>query len=175
MSCWHRCQARELDEEFVTESRRGEKFTLGTSAWRIEKIERDRVLVTQAPGGEAKLPFWKGEGPGRPRETGLRLGRFIRALQEKMESGEYEEWIRGICHPSERVVENLRSYIEDQIASTGVLPTDRRIVVEHFSDEAGEKRILVHCPLGSGVNAGLGFLTKAIAGRLGCTAEYAQR
>ena len=163
----------ELDEEFVTESRRGEKFTLGTSAWRIEKIERDRVLVTQAPGGEAKLPFWKGEGPGRPRETGLRLGRFIRALQEKMESGEYEEWIRGICHPSERVVENLRSYIEDQIASTGVLPTDRRIVVEHFSDEAGEKRILVHCPLGSGVNAGLGFLlTKAIAGRLGCTAEY---
>ena len=47
----------ELDEEFVTESRRGEKFALGTSAWRIERIERDRVIVTQAPGGEAKLPF----------------------------------------------------------------------------------------------------------------------
>ncbi|NLU41850.1 MAG: DEAD/DEAH box helicase, partial [Firmicutes bacterium] len=163
----------ELDEEFVTESRRGEKFTLGTSAWRIERIERDRVIVTQAPGGEAKLPFWRGEGPGRPRETGLRLGRFIRTLQEKMESGDYEEWIREVCHPTERVVENLRSYIEDQIAATGAVPTDRRIVVEHFSDEAGEKRILVHCPLGSGVNAGLGFLlTKVIADQLGCTAEY---
>lgn len=163
----------ELDEEFVTESRRGEKFALGTSAWRIERIERDRVIVTQAPGGEAKLPFWRGEGPGRPLETGLRLGRFIRTLQEKMESGDYGEWIRSVCHPCERAVENLRSYIEDQIASTGVLPTDRRIVVEHFSDEAGEKRILVHCPLGSGVNAGLGFLlTKVIADHLGCTAEY---
>ena len=162
----------ELDEEFVTESRRGEKFTLGTSAWRIEKIERDRVLVTQAPGGEAKLPFWKGEGPGRPRETGLRLGRFIRALQERWSQANMRSGFEASA-TSERVVENLRSYIEDQIASTGVLPTDRRIVVEHFSDEAGEKRILVHCPLGSGVNAGLGFLlTKAIAGRLGCTAEY---
>ena len=163
----------ELDEEFVHESRRGDKFTLGTSAWRIERIERDRVVVTQTSGGDAKLPFWKGEGPGRTRETGLRLGRFLRTLQEKVESGEYEEWIHTVCRVSKRVADNLRDYIKDQIAATGVLPNDRRIVIEHFSDEAGEKRVLIHCPLGTRINAGLGLLyTARIKERLGCTAEF---
>lgn len=163
----------ELEEEFVNESRRGERFTLGTSTWRIEKIERDRVIVTQASGGDAKLPFWRGEGPGRPRETGIRFGRFIRTLQEKMESGEYEEWIRSACRLSECAADNLRSYVEDQVAATGVLPTDRRIVIEHFSDEAGERRILIHCPLGARINAGLGLLyTQAVKKQLGCAAEF---
>lgn len=163
----------ELDEEFVYESRRGHKFTLGTSAWRIERIERDRVLVSQTSGEGARLPFWKGEGLGRTRETGFRLGRFIATLQEKVESGEYEEWINSTCRVSRRVADNLRHYVEDQIAVTGALPTDRRIVIEHFSDEAGEKRVLIHCPLGTRINAGLGlFYTEIVKESLGCAAEY---
>jgi ATP-dependent Lhr-like helicase len=40
----------ELDEECVYESRRGEVILLGASAWRIEDITRDRVVVVPAPG-----------------------------------------------------------------------------------------------------------------------------
>ena len=56
----------ELDEEMVYETREGEVVLLGASAWRIESIEHDRVLVTPAPGEPGKVPFWRGDGVGRP-------------------------------------------------------------------------------------------------------------
>jgi hypothetical protein len=55
----------ELDEEMVFESHPNETFILGASTWRIEDITHDRVLVVPAPGEPGKMPFWKGDGPGR--------------------------------------------------------------------------------------------------------------
>src|SRR4029077_5584899 len=76
----------ELDEEMVYESRPGETFALGASTWRIEDITHDRVIVTPAPGEPAKIPFWKGEGPGRPIELGRALGATVRELRDLMSS-----------------------------------------------------------------------------------------
>ncbi|HYQ77587.1 MAG TPA: DEAD/DEAH box helicase, partial [Solirubrobacterales bacterium] len=56
----------ELDEEMVYEARAGQTFLLGSSTWRIEEITRDRVIVTPAPGAPGAVPFWKGDGIGRP-------------------------------------------------------------------------------------------------------------
>ena len=64
----------ELDEEMVYEARAGQTFLLGASSWRIEEITRDRVLVTPAPGVPGAVPFWKGEGVGRPYELGEQIG-----------------------------------------------------------------------------------------------------
>ena len=68
----------ELDEEMVYEARPGQTFLLGASSWRIEEITRDRVIVTPAPGVPAAVPFWKGDGLGRPRELGEAIGAFAR-------------------------------------------------------------------------------------------------
>src|ERR671933_51331 len=65
----------ELDEEMVYEARAGQTFLLGASTWRIEEITRDRVLVSPAPGIPGAVPFWKGEGLGRPYELGEAIGR----------------------------------------------------------------------------------------------------
>jgi ATP-dependent Lhr-like helicase len=70
----------ELDEEMVYEARAGQTFMLGASTWRIEEITRDRVLVSPAPGVPGAIPFWKGEGPGRPYELGEAIGRASREL-----------------------------------------------------------------------------------------------
>ena len=66
----------ELDEEMVFESHTNETFILGASTWRIVDITHDRVLVAPAPGEPGKMPFWKGDGPGRPLEFGRRLARW---------------------------------------------------------------------------------------------------
>src|SRR5207249_7491454 len=58
----------ELDEEMVYEARPGQTFLLGATTWRIEQITRDRVIVTPAPGVPGAVPFWKGDGVGRPAE-----------------------------------------------------------------------------------------------------------
>src|SRR5690349_10095384 len=68
----------ELDEEMVYEARPGQVFLLGASSWRIEEITRDRVIVSPAPGVPGAVPFWKGDGLGRPRELGEAIGAFAR-------------------------------------------------------------------------------------------------
>ena len=71
----------ELDEEMVFESRAGEVFLLGASAWRIDEITQDRVLVSPAPGEAGKMPFWHGDRAGRPMEFGRRIGALVRELR----------------------------------------------------------------------------------------------
>src|SRR5579859_3479960 len=73
----------ELDEEMVYEARAGQVIVLGASSWRIEEIGRDRVLVSPAPGVPGAVPFWKGEGVGRPYELGEAIGEFSRILISK--------------------------------------------------------------------------------------------
>ena len=77
----------ELDEEMVFEARAGETFLLGASTWRIEEITHDRVLVSPAPGEPGKMPFWKGEGPGRPLEFGVAIGKLVRELRKRDRDG----------------------------------------------------------------------------------------
>ena len=80
----------ELDEEMVFEARAGETFLLGASTWRIDQITHDRVLVSPAPGEPGKMPFWKGEGPGRPVELGMAIGKLVRELRKTPEADALE-------------------------------------------------------------------------------------
>ncbi len=68
----------ELDEEMVYESRPGDVISLGATSWRITEITHDRVLVLPAPGQPARLPFWRGDGVGRPSRAGCRDWRLHR-------------------------------------------------------------------------------------------------
>ncbi len=85
----------ELDEEMVFEARVGETFLLGASTWRIEQITHDRVLVSPAPGQPGKMPFWKGEGPGRPVELGFAIGKLVRELRRSPRQDEATARLAG--------------------------------------------------------------------------------
>ena len=80
----------ELDEEMVYEARPGQTFLLGASTWRIEEITRDRVIVTPAPGAPGALPFWRGDGVGRPLELGRAIGEFSRWAVDQEPGGARE-------------------------------------------------------------------------------------
>jgi ATP-dependent helicase Lhr and Lhr-like helicase len=139
----------ELDEEMVYESRVGETFLLGATTWRILEITRDRVVVTPAPGLPGKMPFWHGDGPGRPFELGQAVGAFIRTLAERS-----DDELAGTFDLDPLAVDNLRAYVaEEREATGGLLPTDRQIVVERFRDELGDRQIAVLSPFGARVHA----------------------
>src|SRR5215218_3177054 len=139
----------ELDEEMVYETRVGDVFTLGTTSWRVEQITHDQVLVSPAPGTPGRLPFWKGDSPGRPRELGRAFGQFVRELGGL--SGEPAEQRLRKAGLDDFAARNLINYLKEQAAATGVLPTDQTIVFERFRDELGDWRVCVHSALGSGV------------------------
>ena len=142
----------ELDEEMVHESRPGQTFTLGASTWRIEEITRDRVIVSPAPGETGTLPFWKGEGPGRPIELGRTLGAFVRELTSKPSDGAVA-WLKQQYALDTWAAENLRRYVSDQQEATGEVPTDRTLIIERFRDELGDWRICILSPFGARVHA----------------------
>src|SRR5207302_10596161 len=66
----------ELDEEFIYERRVGDVFLLGTNAWRVDRIEADRVRVSPAQGAPAMVPFWHGEQGSRTYDLGRAIGEF---------------------------------------------------------------------------------------------------
>ena len=140
----------ELDEEMVFESRPGETFLLGASSWRIEEITHDRVLVTPAPGEPGKMPFWKGDGPGRPRELGVAIGRLVRELRALPRSTAIERL--QTRHDLEPIAaSNALQYLADQAAAAGAVPDDRTILVERCRDELGDWRVCLLSPLGGRV------------------------
>ncbi len=142
----------ELDEEMVYEARAGQTFTLGASTWRIEEITRDRVLVSPAPGVPGLIPFWKGEGPGRPYELGEQIGQASRELVSLPEKKAVER-LTARHALDEQAAQNLLTFLNDQLAATGAVPSDRTVVVERFRDEIGDWRVCILTPFGARVHA----------------------
>lgn len=142
----------ELDEEMVHESAPGQNIMLGASTWRIEQITRDRVIVRPAPGEPGRLPFWHGEGPGRPVELGRALGAFTRELAG-MSEPQGLAWLQSDYDLDAFAAQNLLAYVGEQKAHTGTLPTDRTITIERFRDELGDWRICILSVFGARVNA----------------------
>ena len=142
----------ELDEEMVFEARAGETFLLGASTWRIEQITHDRVLVSPAPGEPGKMPFWRGEGPGRPIELGQAIGKLTRELRHG-DPGEMTARLISDHGLNAVAAANLLQYLDDQQAATGVVPDDRTILIERSQDDVGDWRVSVLTPFGSQVHA----------------------
>ncbi len=141
----------ELDEEMVYESRVGDVFALGSSSWLIMDITHDQVKVLPAPGRPGRLPFWRGDGLGRPAELGRAHGAFLRDIggatdevaRARLAAAGLDEW----------AADNLLAYLREQIEATGSLPDEKTIVLERFRDELGDWRVVLHSPFGAAVHA----------------------
>ena len=157
----------ELDEEMVYEARPGQTFLLGASSWRIEEIGRDRVVVTPAPGAPGAIPFWKGDGVGRPKELGEAIGRFARTAVDRS-----AEELAADYDLDELAARNLLDFLREQQQATRVIPSDKTIVIERFRDEIGDWRLCVLSPYGGRIHAAWGLaLSARIRDQLGLEAD----
>lgn len=132
----------ELDEEMVYESRVGEVITLGASSWRIEEITHDRVIVSPAPTASGRMPFWRGDALGRPAALAPAIGAALRDTHGDLPA--------------------LESYLQEQRSATGVVPDERTVVIEAFTDEIGDWRVVVHSPFGARVHAPWALVLTAV-------------
>ena len=153
----------EADEEFVYETRKGDRFLLGAFAWKVVNIGRDTVTVVPAPVEGARLPFWKGEIKGRNKETGDAFGRISRRLQEADDEGKLDEalWDLGL---DEMAAVPAAAYLRRQIHATGGLPDHTTIIAEHFRDQSGNTQLMIHSFMGRQIHAPLALLAARLAG-----------
>ncbi|MEY8437697.1 DEAD/DEAH box helicase [Atopobiaceae bacterium 24-176] len=146
----------ELDEEMVHESRVGDVITLGTSTWRIKRIHDDRVLVEHTGARASRLPFWHGEGTGRPFEDGLVKGEFLDAAAAGTHQERPDEALEkrlAAAGLSREAGRNLCALLAQQRASTGAVPGASRLVMEYVNDNEGDLRLVLHSPFGRSVHA----------------------
>ncbi|MFN2157908.1 MAG: helicase-related protein, partial [Anaerolineae bacterium] len=184
----------ELDEEFVFETRVGDKLMLGSQVWRVIDMNDDRITVAEAPGAVPRMPFWRGDFPWRPYELGQRVGAFRRAVAERLESIQRELGLADLgdieAHRDSLPVQamldwlgenyaldcfsawHIVTYLARQLDHTGAVSSDRTILVEAFEDALGDPRLVIHSPFGGRVNGPWGLaLSEALRERLGIEAE----
>ena len=170
----------ELDEEFVFESRVGDKFLLGSFAWKIVKMDKDTVTVAQSSAEGARPPFWRHAWLARKMQTGIAFGKITREISEIWNDSLHKtENDQNKTESKNLLIEKLKSlglddtaafsaagFLERQLKATGVLPDDRTIIVEHFSDDSSEHQLMVHSIFGKKVNEPLGILLQETAKRV---------
>ena len=136
----------------VFELQIGEVFRLGASMWRTLEITKDQVLVEPAPGEQGKMPFWRGDGVGRPLEFGRAIGALTRIISRASRADAQKLLTRDHALEAE-AADILYDYVAGQFEAAGDVPSDECIIVENFIDEVGDWRVVLQSPFGARVHA----------------------
>jgi len=145
-----------LDEDFAVESLAGDVFLLGTTSWRIRRVEAGRVRVEDARGAAPTIPFWRGEAPGRTAE----LSSAVSQLREKileLPLSSAEAFLINECGLDRRGADQAVLYVRAGAAALGALPSDTTVVAERFFDEGGGMQLVIHSPFGARINRAWGL------------------
>ncbi|MEO7142867.1 MAG: DEAD/DEAH box helicase, partial [Bryobacteraceae bacterium] len=143
-----------LDEDFAVESLAGDIFLLGTTSWRIRRVEPGRVRVEDAHGAAPSIPFWRGEAPGRTAELSSEVSRLREEIAQR---GDAVEFLERECGLDRRGAEQAVEYVRCGVAMLGVVPSVHTVVAERFFDEAGGMQLVIHSPFGARINRAWGL------------------
>ncbi len=151
-----------LDEDFSVESMAGDIVLLGTTSWRIKRIESAGIVrVENAHGAPPTIPFWNGEAPGRTLEFSEEVSELRIDISERLSRGATENdviaWAEKECSLSREAAFQMVHYIKVQGEMMGVVPSQKDVVFERFFDESGGMQLVVHAPFGSRINRAWGL------------------
>lgn len=144
-----------VDEDFAIESMAGDVFLLGTTSWRIRRVEQGRLRVEDARGATPTVPFWFGEAPGRSAELSLEVARLREEILRR--GPEAAAYLMEECALEESAARQVVEYVTAGAAALGALPTRETVVAERFFDEAGGMQLVMHSPFGSRINRAWGL------------------
>ena len=163
-----------LDEHFAIDSHRGDVVLLGSTSWRIRRIDNvaGKVYVEDAHGEPPSIPFWFGEAPARTNELSKQVSE-LRAKIDELTHGigaEFRavtkrtpqiqaavDWLKEECGVDDSGGEQLIEYIVQGRALLGAVPTTTQIIAERFFDEGGGMQLIVHAPFGGRINRAWGL------------------
>jgi len=149
-----------VHEDFAVEAMAGDVFLLGSTSWRVLRVEQGIVRVLDAAGAAPTLPFWLGEAPGRTNELADAVSLLRSRVEEALRAGGPSVAVRALIDwsaVSARAAEEVVAYLGAALGELGALPTKSQLIFERFFDDAGGMQFVVHSPYGARVNRGLGL------------------
>jgi ATP-dependent Lhr-like helicase len=147
-----------VNEDFAVESASGDIFLLGTTSWRIRRIEAGTIRVEDARGAPPNVPFWLGEAPARTDELSEEVSLLREEVAKRLEDpGKAEEWLISETGLDRGGVEQIIHYLAAIKGSIGLVPTQNDIVFERFFDDTGGMQLVIHSPFGARINRAFGL------------------
>jgi ATP-dependent helicase Lhr and Lhr-like helicase len=149
-----------VNEDWAIESMAGDVFLLGTTSWRIRRVEPGTVRVVDAQGAPPSVPFWLGEAPGRTEELSGEVSELRARVGERLERGDPDgarRWLEEECGIDPAASDTIVRYLGAGLVALGVLPTKQTLVLERFFDESGGMQLVGHSPFGARLNRALGL------------------
>ncbi len=149
-----------IDEDYAIESNAGDIFLLGSTSWRILRVEQTKVWVEDAKGAPPSVPFWFGEGPSRTPELSVEVSALRKEIADRLEKQGKEATARFLveaCGADARGAELLCDYVNEGVRALGAVPRQEAIVAERFFDEAGGTQLILHAPFGAKINRAWGL------------------
>jgi ATP-dependent Lhr-like helicase len=149
-----------VNEDWAIESMAGDVFLLGTTSWRIRRVEPGVVRVVDAQGAPPSVPFWLGEAPGRTVELSEEVCALRKAVAGCLGTGgpaEAAAWLQAECGIGTDTAEVITAYLGTALAQLGLLPDMDTIVLERFFDDSGGMQLVGHAPFGARLNRALGL------------------
>jgi ATP-dependent helicase Lhr and Lhr-like helicase len=152
-----------INEDFAIESMAGDVFLLGSTSWRIRRVESGTVRVVDAEGAAPTIPFWLGEAPARTTELSEEVSALRAGVERELGAGGVSAasaWLEREAQVDGAVADAVVAYLRACYAALGILPTHRDLVFERFFDDSGGMQLVLHSPFGGRVNRGLGLLLR---------------
>ncbi len=144
-----------IGEDFAIDSMPGDVFLLGSTSWRIRRVEAGIVRVVDAEGAQPNIPFWAGEAPARTEELSDEVSALREALDPILARGDEAEarrWLETETGIGADAAIQIARYLGVSRAALGALPTRDRLVLERFFDDAGGMQLVIHSPRGGRLN-----------------------
>jgi ATP-dependent Lhr-like helicase len=151
-----------VDEDFAVESMRGDVMLLGSTSWRIRRVESatGRVLVEDAQGAAPNIPFWRGEAPARTEALSQQVAELREQIENWISAGQATQamaWLKEQCGLEDAGAAQLVEYLAAGRAVLGAVPTWKSVIAERFFDEAGGMQLVIHAPFGGRINKARGL------------------
>ncbi len=147
-----------VNEDFAIESMAGDVFLLGSTSWRITRVEQSTVRVVDAQGAAPTIPFWLGEAPGRTLELSEEVGRLRRDIADGLgDPHALRARLQEECALPEIGAQQMIDYIRATRDGLGLVPSDTDVVFERFFDDSGGMQLVVHAPFGQRINRAWGL------------------
>jgi ATP-dependent Lhr-like helicase len=151
-----------VNEDFAVESMAGDIFQLGNTSWKVLQVIAGTIRVADAQGQPPGMPFWLGEGPARTTELSSAVSKLRDEIQNVIEqtNGSIEQlmaWLTAETGISESGARQLAEYFSAGYKALGLVPSQKKLVLERFFDESGGMQLVIHSPFGARLNRAWGL------------------
>ncbi|MBW2977174.1 ATP-dependent helicase [Candidatus Woesearchaeota archaeon] len=152
-----------IEEAFLERLKPGDIFVLGGNVYQFKFSRGMTAQVSASASRPPNVPSWFSEMLPLSFDLAIEIGKFRKLLNEKFCSGkskkEIIDFINSYVYVDQNAAESIYNYFSEQF-NYAEIPSNSRIIVEHYTNEQGIKHAIFHSLYGRRVND---CLSRAVA------------